>query len=804
MSAWNSAESGARLTLLADVTTANTISVTGTKTLDLNGYGIKMTDSGRVLNVSGGANLTLEDSNPNATHKYTIASPKSNGAGLAVVDDRNGSTQFTGGYITGGISSNEWGGGIQVNGGSLTMTGGTVIGNRVEGPKHGGGIAVIGASDTFKMTGGSIIGNTAAYGGGLSLMGSSSGTISGGAIKYNYTTRNGGGVHTDLTPTLTITGGMIVNNYTDGEDGGDTRRGGGIMVGNGGKGINLYGNPIIEGNQKGGVTENVYLYDNNKINITGELSNDTLIGISMQNIGVFTNSTDTDYNVATKFTSDDKHYEVGKNESGQLYLYVPPVARVTTSGGAVTEYTTLADAVTALNSAADGATLTLLGNVGISSAISVSGVKNLDLNGKTLTLNCEHAIKVPSGAVLKMSKEGSINITTDKYAIFVDGGTLNVDDVAIQSPMGGVTLQNSGTLNFNSGSLTLTNGLGTAVDVNSGSTVNISGGIIQSNKWLCAYSNGSGSNINISGGIFKEGDSSNNSKLLNAANGGTITVSGGYFTNKISTCGATIATGYVIVDSDDTDKGTKMVVSLQTISAENVTATYGDTDKKVNATVTKPETGGGTISYAVKEGSSEYIEVNPTTGALTIKKVPATGTAYVTVTAAATSGYAKTTKDVTVTINKADNPTSVSNNAVVIRDGNSIDLADNVKKNGAKGEVSYAISGESSGCTLNGSVLISGADTGSVTVNVTVAEDDDYKAMEAKSITVIIADKDPQTITAENVTVIFGETGKSVSANVTEPPTGGGDISYSVKEGAGYIDVDPSTGALTIKKTGIA
>ena len=158
----------------------------------------------------------------------------------------------------------------------------------------------------------------------------------------------------------------------------------------------------------------------------------------------------------------------------------------------------------------------------------------------------------------------------------------------------------------------------------------------------------------------------------------------------------------------------------------------------------------------------------------------------------------------TVTINKADNPTSVSNNAVVIRDGNSIDLADNVKKNGAKGEVSYAISGESSGCTLNGSVLISGADTGSVTVNVTVAEDDDYKAMEAKSITVIITDKDPQTITAEDVTVIFGETGKSVSANVTEPPTGGGDISYSVKEGAGYIDVDPSTGALTIKKTGIA
>ena len=92
-----------------------------------------------------------------------------------------------------------------------------------------------------------------------------------------------------------------------------------------------------------------------------------------------------------------------------------------------------------------------------------------------------------------------------------------------------------------------------------------------------------------------------------------------------------------------TDKNT------QTITAENVTATYGDTDKKVSATTD----GDGAISYAVKDGSADYIEV-ASDGKLTIKAVPADGKAYVVVTAAETSTYAQATKEVTVTINKAN------------------------------------------------------------------------------------------------------------------------------------------------------
>lgn len=81
----------------------------------------------------------------------------------------------------------------------------------------------------------------------------------------------------------------------------------------------------------------------------------------------------------------------------------------------------------------------------------------------------------------------------------------------------------------------------------------------------------------------------------------------------------------------------------QIITADNVTATYGDKDVKITASTN----GDGALSYAVKSGN-DVIEVDSSTGALTIKKV---GTATVTITAAATANYNEATKDVTVTVN---------------------------------------------------------------------------------------------------------------------------------------------------------
>ena len=136
----------------------------------------------------------------------------------------------------------------------------------------------------------------------------------------------------------------------------------------------------------------------------------------------------------------------------------------------------------------------------------------------------------------------------------------------------------------------------------------------------------------------------------------------------------TIAATGAVIKKDNTDVTANYVITYQdgqlnitkgyqTITAENVTVTYGDTDKKVVASVTRPATGGGSISYAVKDGSADYIEVNASTGALTIKKVPVDGKAYVVVTASGTAIYEQAPKEVTVTINKANAvPATVSAN----------------------------------------------------------------------------------------------------------------------------------------------
>ena len=116
----------------------------------------------------------------------------------------------------------------------------------------------------------------------------------------------------------------------------------------------------------------------------------------------------------------------------------------------------------------------------------------------------------------------------------------------------------------------------------------------------------------------------------------------------------------VVISSENyLDASVNVVITLimkgsQTISAADVTATYGDTDKKINASVTDPVTGSGAISYAVKTGSEKYISV-AANGDLTILGIPPTdGKAYVVVTAAETDTYLQATREVTVTISRAN------------------------------------------------------------------------------------------------------------------------------------------------------
>lgn len=100
----------------------------------------------------------------------------------------------------------------------------------------------------------------------------------------------------------------------------------------------------------------------------------------------------------------------------------------------------------------------------------------------------------------------------------------------------------------------------------------------------------------------------------------------------------------------------------QTITASDIYVHYGE-----NGNVNASTNGDGVLSYAVKSGSENYIDVDSTTGAFTIKAVPENNeNAYVTVSATDTDNYNSTTQDVafyispaTITIGAVDQAISV-------------------------------------------------------------------------------------------------------------------------------------------------
>ena len=249
---------GSTLTLLKDAETTATITVDKTKTLDLNGYGIRMTGNGRVISVTSGATLTLEDTAAEATDHYITLT---DGRGTAVSDTGTESetcVKVTGGYLTGGTA--DIGGGVHiVSPSKFTMNGGTVIGNKAT-DNNGGGVRVDG---TFTMNGGTVSHNTARYGAGVYVRSGTTFTMTGGSISANTAEKSGGGVH--VKGKFVMEGGSVSDNKAAGTES-NTGRGGGVYAEAGGSFTLSDG--YITGNdaQFGG---GVFVGENCSFNMTG-------------------------------------------------------------------------------------------------------------------------------------------------------------------------------------------------------------------------------------------------------------------------------------------------------------------------------------------------------------------------------------------------------------------------------------------------------------------------------------------------------------------------------------------------------
>lgn len=246
LNAWTD---GTTLTLLDDVTVSNELIVpSGTTKICLNGH--KLTT---------GNHIKIDTGNT-----------------LEIYDEGGGSIDAQ--YRIGAM--------FWINGGKLTINGGTFNGN-----VSTAGIVDIAANAVFTLNSGKITGR-------------STGRYDASVIRF--TGSNG---------TFTMTGGEIS---------GTTTRGGVTYFEKTDVTINISGNAKITNNKlESGSTQNLYLPTGVKINIAGALDNDANISITMQSPGVFTNSSNTSYNDESKFVSDNESYMSFKNADGQLELAEP-------------------------------------------------------------------------------------------------------------------------------------------------------------------------------------------------------------------------------------------------------------------------------------------------------------------------------------------------------------------------------------------------------------------------------------------------------------------------------------------------
>lgn len=263
-----------------DVTISQTITVSGTVTLDLNGHVLQYKNDstkGSVIKVESGGQLTIEDSNTsNLSHKFNP-----NGK-LWVLDEASGTETVTGGVITGGTgypyqlySTVNCGGGVYIApGGQLTMTGGNIIGCSAE---YGGGVCIYpkrdGEQGQFSMSGGSIIGCSAESGGGVCAFGKFQ--MPGKAVIRSCTAEGtsfncGGGVYVDgsfeMSGEAIIEGCQAISEYA---------YGGGVFVSSSSRSFVMSEKAKIEGCQaistpsspsKGG---GVHLANNTEFTLSG-------------------------------------------------------------------------------------------------------------------------------------------------------------------------------------------------------------------------------------------------------------------------------------------------------------------------------------------------------------------------------------------------------------------------------------------------------------------------------------------------------------------------------------------------------
>lgn len=233
----------------------------------VNGTGACSMSGGTITNNTStysGGGLWVDDNTPFTMGGGTISNNTAGGDGGGIYND-NGNITLTAGTISG--NKGQWGGGIN-DCGTVTMKGGTISGNSTTS-KAGAGINVS-TNGKLTMSGGKIQNNTSAEtGGGICNLGTLE--ISGGEISGNTTKYSGGGIYNSAQGKgTTITGGTISGNTAA------TYGGGGIYIEDNSK-VTMTGGTIKANTVK---TNGKAIYQNGTLNLGGsaEVLGDIYLG----------------------------------------------------------------------------------------------------------------------------------------------------------------------------------------------------------------------------------------------------------------------------------------------------------------------------------------------------------------------------------------------------------------------------------------------------------------------------------------------------------------------------------------------
>ena len=233
----------------------------------VNGTGACSMSGGTITNNTstyGAGGLWVDDNTPFTMGGGTISNNTAGGDGGGIYND-NGNITITAGTISG--NKGQWGGGIN-DCGTVTMKGGTISGNSTTS-KAGAGINVS-TNGKLTMSGGQIQKNTSAEtGGGICNLGTLE--ISGGEISGNTTKYSGGAIYNSAQGKgTTITGGTISGNKAE------TYGGGGIYIEDNSK-VTMTGGTIKDNTVK---TNGKAIYQNGTLNLGGaaEVLGDIYLG----------------------------------------------------------------------------------------------------------------------------------------------------------------------------------------------------------------------------------------------------------------------------------------------------------------------------------------------------------------------------------------------------------------------------------------------------------------------------------------------------------------------------------------------